>query len=132
MALFGPFTNGSIVVNTSSDLSAYCKSWELKYNAAMVDMSVMGQTSKVNMAGVKEWSVTAEFVEDIAAVDAILYPLVGAAAFPIVLKPDATSANPNFTGNVVLDSSPIGGNHGSVLSKKVTFHCAGTLTRATT
>ena len=131
MALFGPFTNGSLVINTSSDISAYCKSIDLKYNAAMVDMSVMGQTSKTNMAGVKDWSVAVELVDDMTAIDAVLFPLVGAAAFPLTFKPLSSSANPTYSGSVVLDGNPLGGNHGTVLSKKVTFHCAGTLSRAT-
>lgn len=139
MAIFGAFTNAYLLVN-SVDLTSRVKSVTLNYNAAMLDATCMGDLTKVNLAGLKEWSIQAEFVDDLAAsgagsVDATLAALVGAAAFAIHFKPVNTTiatTNPDYTGNVVLAGMPIGGAHGELLRKSVTFQCAGALDRDVT
>jgi hypothetical protein len=100
----------------------------------------MGATTKINLAGLLDWSMTMEFVQEYAAagagsVDVTLFPLVGAAAFPIAVLPASGGVgptNPQFAGNCVLASyNPCSGTHGSLHTCTATFQCAGTLARTT-
>ena len=140
MSIFGPFTNGKVTI-AGVDLSARVKSWSISYNADMLDASKMGDLTKVNLAGLKEWSLNVDFIDDLAvsgagSVDATLFPLVGAAAFTVAARVDAgaiSTTNPEFTGLAVLAGTNIGGAHGGLLMKSgITFQCAGALDRDVT
>jgi hypothetical protein len=113
----------SVSINRSSD---------------MLDISEMGVTTKINMAGLNEWSMDVECLNDFAGstqVDAILDGKYGAAAFNIAVKPTSAamgSGNPVFYGSAVLESyNPIDGGVGDAIMVKAAFKCAGALTRAT-
>lgn len=129
--------NASVTVN-SVDLSDHVKQVTLNYSAESIEDTAMGATFKSRVAGLKDWSVDVEFYQDYAAseVDATLFPLVGAAAFAIIVKPDAgaTSAtNPAYSGNVLLpEYTPVAGSVGEISMASVTFEADGILTRATT
>jgi hypothetical protein len=104
----------------------------------MLDISEMGVTTKINMAGMNEWSIDVECLNDFAGstqVDALLDARYGAAAFNIAIKPSSAalgSANPVFYGQCVLESyNPIDGGTGEAIMVKASFKCAGNLTRAT-
>jgi hypothetical protein len=120
-----------------ADLSDHIKSVTLHYEGEMLDDTAMGDTTRSNKAGLLNWSVDIEFVQDYAAgeVDATLFDLVGADAFAIILKPDGdtTSAtNPKFTGDAVLESyPPIAGAIGDLATTTITLRAGGTLSRAT-
>lgn len=136
MAILGPFYNAYLMINTV-DLSAKVKSVTLNYTAAMLDASAMGNLTKINMAGVLDWSLGVEFNEDLnlALVNETLWPLVGAAAFAVKFAanggtPGAT--NYKYEGDAVLSGCPIGGSHGALATKSATFNSAGTLTRRST
>lgn len=140
MGLFGKFTNAFVSIN-SVDLSNHVKTLTINYSSAMLDASAMSNLTKVNLAGLLDWSMTVEFVQDYAApaagsVDSTLFPLVGAAAFPIIVRPDSAAVggtNPSFTGNAVLASyNPSSGAHGALALATATFQSAGTLARSTT
>lgn len=130
------FKDAYVSIN-SVDLSDHVKSVTLNYEAEMQDDTAMGDTTRSNMAGLLNWSVDVEFLQDYAAneVDATLFSLVGAAAFPIILKPNGSATavtNPKFTGNAVLASyTPMGGGVGDLAMAPITLSPAGTLTRAT-
>jgi predicted secreted protein len=125
-----------IVVN-SVDLSDHTRSASLTYSVEMLDITAMGDGARSRIAGFKEWSIDCEFNQDFAAAktDATLFPLVGAAEFPITLMPVKTggvsATNPKYTGNAVLENYPFGGAVGEVGTVSVTFSGSGTLTRAT-
>ena len=128
--------NAYISVN-SVDLSDHCHSLTLNYEAEMLDETMMGDLTRSNKPGLKNWSADAEFESDFAAgeVDATLFPLIGANAFALVIKPDnsaVSSTNPSFTGNAVLENyQPLGGTVGELSMTSCTFRSAGTLVRAT-
>jgi len=49
----------------------------------MLDDTVMGDTTRSNIAGLLNWSIDVEFLQDFASakVDATLFALVGSASF---------------------------------------------------
>lgn len=128
--------NAYLSVN-SVDLSDHTHSLTLNYEAEMLDETMMGDLTRSNKPGLKNWSADAEFESDFAVgeVDATLFPLIGAAAFPIEIRPDAGAVavtNPKFTGNAVLENyQPLGGTVGELSMTSCTFRSAGTLSRAT-
>lgn len=104
----------------------------------MLDISEMGVTTKINMAGLNEWSVDVECLNDFAGssqVDALLDGRYGQAPFNIAIKPSSGalgSGNPVFYGSCVLESyNPIDGGVGEAIMVKASFKCAGNLNRAT-
>ena len=130
------YTDASVVVN-SVDLSDHVKSCTLNYEAEMLDDTVMGDTTRSNIAGLLNWSIDVEFLHDFAAakVDATLFSLIGAAAFTVTVKPTSGSVsatNPSFSGSAVLESyPPMSGSVGDLETASATFRSAGTLARAT-
>lgn len=133
------YTDAELIVN-SVDLSAWCKSLTINYEAEMLDDTVMGTSgTRSNRPGLKNWSMDVEFLQDFAAgaVDATLFPLVGAVPFPIEARPTSAAVgatNPKYTGNAVLESyPPIAGEVGTLGTVSATFRSGGgsALTRAT-
>lgn len=128
--------DAEVLVN-SVDLSDHVGSVRLTYIGELQDVSAMGVTNRVRVAGVTDWSIEINFQQDFdaAEVDATIFPLVGAAAFPITIMADKTAGvsatNPRFEGNTVLETYPIlDGAFGDVMTVPVTFQAAGNLTRA--
>jgi hypothetical protein len=130
------YTDASVTVNTV-DLSDHVKSCTVNYEAEMLDDTVMGDTTRSNLAGLLNWSIDVEFLQDFAAakVDATLFALIGSASFTVIVKPTSgsvSSTNPSFSGSVVLESyPPMSGAVGDLETASATFRSAGTLTRAT-
>lgn len=122
------------------NLSGFTRSLTLNYEAEMLDDTVMGTTgTRSNRPGLKNWSIEAEFLQDYAAgaVDATLFPLVGAAAFAIEIRPTSaavSATNPKYTGNAVLETyPPLSGEVGALGTVSASFRSGGgsALTRAT-
>jgi hypothetical protein len=127
--------NAYVMIN-AVDLSDHVKQVTLKYSAVIHDDTAMGATSKSRIAGLLDWSMDVEFYQDYASgkVDATLFPLVGAAAFAVHLKPvndTISTTNPDFTGNAVIegDYTPVSGAVGDLSTVTVTFAGDGALTR---
>ncbi len=131
------YKDGVVTVN-AVDLSDHVKSCTVKVDYDVHETQAMGSSAKERLLGVYDWSVEIEWFQDTAAneVDQTLWPLVGAAAFPITVKPASgaiAASNPEFQGNVVLPSySPINGSHGSLAMATTTFLGSGALTRDVT
>jgi hypothetical protein len=130
------FYNGYLSVN-SVDLSDHVKSMSLEYKAEELDDTCMGDTVRTRMGGLKDWSLTVTFAQDYVAgeVDATLWPLIGAAAWAIIIKPNGgttSGTNPKWTGTaILLDYTPIAGTVGDYATTDVTFLPGTVLTRAT-
>lgn len=116
----------------------------LNRSADMLDISEMGVTTKINLAGLAEWSLEVECLNDFAGssqVDAILGTIYQnqatgtTSSFNVAVKPANAaigSGNPIFYGSAVLESyNPIDGGVGDAIMVRATFRCAGDLTRAT-
>lgn len=119
------------------DLSDWVTSVELPLKAAALDKTTMGQTTKVNIGGLKEWTLTVTGKQDYAAggPDATLNGIVGSTV-TIIAKPTSSAdgaTNPAYTGSAVLtDYNPIAGTIGEVPQFTATFSCGGALTRDVT
>jgi len=119
------------------DLSDHVRQVTIKYAAEILDKTAGGVNSKGKIAGLKDWSMDIEFNQDFAAasVDATIFPLVGAAAFPVLLNPagDTTgAANPAYTGNAIVGNYTLGGAVGQLATAPVTLEGDGDLLRAVT
>lgn len=126
------YTDALVTIN-GIDLSDHVRQVNLNYEAEILDDTAMG-TSGTRSAkpGLKNWQLTVEFYQDFAAgsVDATLFPLIGAAAFPIILRPVKSTVvgatNPNFTGNAVLESyPPLTGEVGALGMANAQFRAGG-------
>jgi hypothetical protein len=131
------FKNGFVSIN-AVDLSNHCKSVQITHSAATLDNTVMGNNTKSNLSGLKEWSATVEFAQDYAnsSVDQTLNPLIGNNAVAVIFRPDSGNAsitNPNYMGNAIVTSyQPIGGGVGDYHRTQASLACAGDLTRNAT
>lgn len=129
-------TDAYVVLN-SVNLSDHVRQVTINYEAEMVDDTNMGDTARNKLPGLKNWTVDLEFAQDYGtgSVDATLFPLVGAAAFPIEIRPTSaavSATNPKYTGNALLASyPPVSGAQGALATASVRLEGTGALTRAT-
>lgn len=133
------FTNAFLSIN-GVDLSDHVRQITLSYSAELQDKTAMGDDTRANLAGLKDYTVTVEFNQDYAAseIDATLFSLVGGAQFAVVMRPDAgavSSDNPQYTANMVLPTyQPMGGTVGEMHISPAELRPGSTgqtLTRAT-
>ncbi len=128
------WSNAHIKIATV-DQSDHMQKVTLTYNAEMLDATPMAtDATRIRKAGLFDWSIVVELMDDMADadVDDLLFALVGAAAFPMIIKPaqGATgAANPSIRGNAVLEGNPMGGAVGDLATKVLTFQSAGVLSR---
>lgn len=125
------YTDAKLTVN-SVNLSDHVKSVEIQYSAELLDDTVMGTSgTRSNKPGLLNWTITANFLQDYAAasVDATLFALIGAAAFPIAVRPTTaaiSATNPEYTSNAVLESyPPITGEVGALGTAQAVFKPGG-------
>ncbi len=129
------FTDCHFTYN-AKDLSAFVKSITLNYSAEMLDETGMGDTTRVNKGGLKNWSVDVEFIQDFGATpapDIDLFSLVGSTAAMVIRPVKGTAigaTNPEYRGTGILESyAPIGQGVGELAMAPITIQSAGTLTR---
>lgn len=126
--------NAFVSIN-GADLSDHVKSVTINYEGEVKDMTAMGATGRGKAIGLLNGSIDLELFQDFAAlkVDATLWPLHGAAAFPVVIRPDAgvvAATNPQWAGNCVLAKyNPITGSVGDEAMAPVTLEVDGILLR---
>lgn len=119
-----------------NDISSSVKSVTVNYSAEMQDDTTMGDDTKSNKGGLKNWSAEVELLQDFAAgeLDSILFPLVGTTVV-VIFRPTSAAvgaSNPNYTGNGTVESyPPLGGTVGDLASTTISIQPAGTLSRAT-
>lgn len=129
--------NDAFVSIGGVDLSDWVTSVTVNYSAEMLDETAMGDTTRKNKGGLKNWSIDVEFKQDFAASapDVSLFSLVGT-TFTVIVRPVAASAvsatNPNYTGTGILESyNPVGNGVADLATTSISIQSAGTLSRAT-
>ena len=119
-----------------NDISSSVKSVTVNISAEMQDDTTMGDDTKSNKGGLKNWSAEVELLQDFASgqLDSILFPLVGTTV-AVIFRPTSaavSASNPNYTGNGTVESyPPLGGTVGDLASTTISIQPAGTLSRAT-
>lgn len=101
-------TNAKLLVN-AVDLSSYIRQITIDYTAVEVESTAMGNAGQARLPGLLDWMMDITFAQDfaLAAVDATLFPLVGAAAFAVEARPvnsARSTTNPAYVGNGILPS----------------------------
>lgn len=127
--------NDAFLSVDGNDISAFVKSLTLNYGSATQDSTTMGDSTMAECGSLKEWSISAEVVNNEASIGGVVFPLVGTTV-PIIVRQDnsdgVSATNPNFTGNgTVTGFSPLGGSVGDLNQVPLEIVNAGTLTRAT-
>lgn len=128
-------TDAYVLWGTGTNLSSYTRSVTLNYEAEALDDTLMGDTTRTHIGGLKAWSAELELYEDTSAsVTAALFADVGTVK-TLAIRADATGksgTNPEYSGSALLTSlPPFGQGVGEIQSVTVSFESAGTLTRAT-
>lgn len=120
------------------DLSPWVRSVTINYAAELLDETAMGDLTRKNIGGLKNWSIAVEFKQDFGstpAPDIDLFALVGTAVAVVVRPVKGSSVgatNPEYTGTGILESyTPIGNGVGELALAPINIQCAGPLTRAT-
>ena len=118
-----------------TNFSTSLNSVELAIEADDLETTAFGETFRTRIGGLKQASLTLNFMQDFAAgsVDAVLSPLLATLA-TVVIKPTSgtvTATNPSYTMlALVTQYSPFASSVGDIASLSVTFPISGTVTRA--
>ena len=128
-------TDYFVTIN-GTNFSTSLNSVELALEADDLETTAFGETFRTRIGGLKQASLTLNFMQDFAAgsVDAVLSPLLATLA-TVVIKPTSgtvTATNPSYTMTaLVTQYSPFASSVGDIASLSVTFPISGTVTRAT-
>ena len=118
-----------------TDLSDHVESLSINYGAETPEQTAMTDITRRRLPGLIDWTIDLTLRSDFAAanVDAILFPLVGAAAVEAIIKPTSgaiSATNPAFTGQVLVGTyNPLAGTVGDTSNSTTTLTGDGTLVR---
>jgi len=118
-----------------TDISSYVRTVTLNYSAEEVDNTTMGATTRINLGGLKNWSLDLEVANDFAAsqIDSVVFPLVGTQV-AVIFRPTTAvvgTSNPQYSGTGMLSTyNPVGQSVGDLATAPITIVSAGTLARA--
>jgi hypothetical protein len=117
------------------DFSDYIASIEFSDEAEEIETTAFGQTGRTRVGGLRDQSLSLDFHQnfDPSEVDATIGALVGGtAAIEFLPKGSAVgTANPKFTGSVLVTEWGFGGGVGELATVSVTWPVDGVLTRGT-
>lgn len=120
------------------DLSDHVQEISLELGREGQDDTTMGHNTRTMESGLKTWSLSVTFKQSFVAgkVDATLFGIYNTGnVVAIILRPEKgakSATNPEFTGDVVLESySPLGQSVGDFHTAPVQLAAAGNLTRTT-
>jgi len=117
------------------DFSDYIASIEFSDEADEIETTAFGQTGRTRVGGLRDQSVSLDFHQnfDPAEVDATIGALVGGtAAIEFLPKGSAVgTANPKFSGSVLVSEWGFGGGVGELATISVTWPVDGVLARGT-
>jgi hypothetical protein len=128
-------TNANVSIG-GVDLSSHITKVTLSATRAEVETTTFGNTAKRRIAGLADNSVSIDFNQDFAAaaVEATLYPLIGATA-AVVVKPNGTAtgtANPAYSFSALITEwMPLDAQVGELAAASITWPIDGTIAKAT-
>jgi hypothetical protein len=117
------------------NFSDYIASIEFSDEAEEIETTAFGQTGRTRVGGLRDQSVSLDFHQnfDPSEVDATIGALVGGTA-AIEFAPKGTAigtANPKWSGSVLVTEWGFGGGVGELATVSVTWPVDGVLTRGT-
>jgi hypothetical protein len=125
----------AVVKIGTTDLSDHVASVEIAVERDNIETTAFGQSGRTRIGGLEDSSISLDFHQDFdpAEVDATIFPLVGTTAtFEILPKGTAVgTANPKFTGTVLVTEWGFGGAIGELATKSVTWPVSGVVARGT-
>ena len=117
------------------DFSDYIASIEFSDEAEEIETTAFGQTGRTRVGGLRDQSVSLDFHQnfDPSEVDATIGALVGGtAAIEFLPKGSAVgTANPKYSGSVLVTEWGFGGGVGELATISVTWPVDGVLARGT-
>jgi hypothetical protein len=127
-------TNAYVKIGTV-DFSDLIASIEFSDEAEEIETTAFGQTGRTRVGGLRDQSISLDFHVDFdpAEVDDTIGALVGGTA-AIEFAPKGTaigSANPKWSGSVLVTEWGWGGGVGELATKSVTWPVDGVLARST-
>jgi hypothetical protein len=127
-------TNAHVKV-AGVDFSDYIASIEFSDEAEEIETTAFGQTGRTRVGGLRDQSISLDFHQnfDPSQVDATIGALVGGtAAIEFLPKGSAVgTANPKWSGSVLVTEWGFGGGVGELATISVTWPVNGVLTRGT-
>lgn len=129
------FSNPYVYIG-SSEISTYCNSAQLDFGADALEVTAFGATTKTNVAGLKQWSMTIQGHVDWTdnLIDEILAALVGTST-TIKLRAaqgTITASNPEYTGTCIVTGYNITGGVSGTPGFTLSVVSGGALTRSVT
>lgn len=109
----------------------------LTTEAAEVATTSFGSGGAVTrVSGLVDNSVTFSIHNQYSTIDALLFPLVGSTAVPVIIKPAGTAnagtATPHYSFSALITNwTPVNGAVGELNTADVTFPISGAISRAT-
>jgi hypothetical protein len=131
------YLDAYLTVN-SVDLSDHLRSSQLNGNADTLDKTAMGQAARTFLMGLRNWGVSVEFNDDMAASDVdvtIWNAHVGGVAVPIAwraVNDTIAATNPEFQWSTLINQYNVGGSVGALATKSLSWQADGDVTRDTT
>lgn len=105
----------------------------ISMSAEALDATAMGANTKKNIGGIKDWSMSFEFVADESTVGS-LFDKVGT-VIPVAVRASAEAVgatNPSYEGNgLITEFSPLDGTVGDLQKVTLTVVASGDLSRVT-
>lgn len=118
-----------------TDISEYVASITLTTSSAEVETTSFGSGGAVTrVGGLKDGSLALDVHQDFAALDSILFPLLGSTA-SFIVNPSGTTpgtATPDYSGTVLItELTPVAGAVGELATMSLSFPLSGTVSRGT-
>jgi hypothetical protein len=128
-------TDAYININ-SNVVSDHGNKVEIPISVADLDTTAFGQTWHARVGGLKDASLTIDFIQDFVAanLDSIFFPLLGTVVtFEVRPTSSARStSNPAYTGSILIKEwKPIVGAVGALATVSVSFPTTGAVSRQT-
>lgn len=125
-----------LVTLNAGTISTNLNSVELAQEADDVETTAFGQTFRTRIGGLKNATITLNFMQDFGAgsIDETLSPLLGAIATVVVRPTSAavSATNPSYALTcLVTQYSPFSSSVGDIATLSVTWPVTGTVVRGT-
>jgi hypothetical protein len=103
----------------------------ISYSAEALDITAMGDDTRKNVGGLKDWSMAMEFIAD-ESVTGVFFDKVGT-VIPVEVRASSaarSATNPGYMGDALItEYTPLGGGVGELQKVSLSLVSAGPLAR---